>query len=377
MARAPAKPAPVPAALTAAARLVILHGKERFLQDQYLRTLREALAEARGADGFDTVRFDGQQGQRILADVMDECRSLGLMQQHKIVLIDNADLLVKADDDEAGGGGAPAPRAGGKKPPRTTSSLTPRQVLEAYTESPSPSATLVLRASTWRPGNLDKAIAAMPAGAGVVIKCEPPSFDDAVNWTVKRCKARHSSSIDAAAARVLVETTGIDLGRIDTELEKLALAAGGDGSPITLDLVEAMVGKTRQEEFFAIQGSLMEGDPARVLTHLRELIEVSRQDPVPIAWAFLESARKIHLASRAAAEGRDVSRLQYQLKVFGPGANQMLAALARLSRQVPPTRAAELFRRAVQMDAANKSGLGEPVRNLEVMAMRFAGSAGA
>ncbi|MFN7021790.1 MAG: DNA polymerase III subunit delta [Phycisphaerales bacterium] len=375
MARAAAKAASssAPVALTAAARLVILHGKERFLQEQYLRTLREALAKAHGADGFDTVRFDGQQGQRILADVMDECRSFGLMQQHKIVLIENADLLVKADDEE----GTPAPRAGDKKPARTASSLTPRQVLEAYAQSPSPGATLVLRASTWRPGNLDKAIAAMPAGAGAVLKCEPPSFEDAVNWAVRRCKARHCSSIDPAAARVLVETTGIDLGRIDTELEKLALAAGGDGSPITLNLVEAMVGKTRQEEFFAIQGSLLAGEPGRVLTHLRELIEVSRQDPVPIAWAFLEAARKLHLASRAAADGRDVSRLQHQLKVFGPGASEMLAALSRLSRRVPPARAAELFRRAVQMDAANKSGLGEPVRNLEVMAMRFAGSPGA
>ncbi|MCC6320416.1 MAG: DNA polymerase III subunit delta [Phycisphaerales bacterium] len=371
MARAPAKPpSPPPTALTAAARFVILHGKERFLQDQYLRTLREDLSRKHGAEGFDTVRFDGQQGARILADIMDECRSFGLMQQHKIVLIDNAEMLVKADDDDAP---PPPPKAVGKKQPRTASH-SPREVLEAYTERPSDGATLVLRAATWRPGNLDKAVAAMPAGSGSVIKCEPPSFDDAANWATRRCKARHNSTIDLDAARALVHAAGVDLGRIDTELEKLALAAGGDGSPITLDLVERMVGKTRQEEFFAIQGSLLSGDAARVLGHLRELIEVSRQDPVPIAWAYIEAARKLHLASRAAAEGRDVGRLQYQLKVFGPGADQMMANLAKLSRQVSPVLAATMLRRAVQMDAGNKSGLGEPVRNLEVMALAFAGA---
>jgi DNA polymerase III delta subunit len=349
--------------------VVVLHGKDRFLQDEYLRTLREALAKKHGADGFDTVRFDGQQGPRILADVMDECRSFGLMQQHKIVLVDNADLLLKAEDDDA----PPPPKALGKKgSARMPAAHTPREILEGYAEEPSASATLVLRASTWRPGNLDKKIAALDDGQGAVIKCEPPTFDDAVNWAIRRCKARHNSTIDPEAARTLVDTTGIDLGRIDSELEKLALAAGGDASPITLELVELMVGMTRQDEFFNIQGSLLSGDTPRALKHLRELIDVSRQDPVPIGWAYIEAARKLHLAARAVREGRNVFSLQYQLKAFGPGAQEMLASLAKITKTVSPGQAARIFNEAVKVDAGNKSGLGEPVRNLEVMAVKFA-----
>lgn len=372
-AKAPAKsaaPADRPSSLSAASRLVVLHGKDRFLQDEYLRTLREALAKAHGADGFDTVRFDGQQGPKIIADVLDECRSFGLMQQHKIVLVDNADLLLKADEDAA----PPPPKAAGKKGgARMPTPLTPREILENYAEDPSSSATLILRASIWRPGNLDKKINALPDGQGAVIKCEPPTFDDAVNWAVRRCKARHNSTIDPEAARTLVDTTGIDLGRIDSELEKLALAAGGDGSAITLELVELMVGMTRQDEFFNIQGSLLSGDTGRALGHLRELIDVSRQDPVPIGWAYIEAARKLHLAARAASEGRNVFSLQYQLKAFGPGAQEMLASLAKLTKSTTPAAAARIFNQAVKTDAANKSGLGEPVRNLEVMAVKFAG----
>ncbi len=371
MARTPAKSAGSAAsALSSAARFVVLHGKDRFLQDEYIRTLRESLARTHGEGGYDTVRFDGQQGPRILADVLDECRSFGLMQQHKVVLVDNAELILKADEDDAP---APPPRSTGKKGgPRIAAPLTPREILESYAESPSASATLVLRAATWRPGNLDKKIAALPDGAGFVMKCEPPSPDDAANWAVRRCKLRHKSSIDPDAARMLVETTGPDLGRIDSELEKLALAAGGDGSPITLDLIELMVGRTRQEEFFAIQGSLLSGDAARTLRHLQELIEVSRQDPVPIGWACIEAARKLHLASHAVQAGRNVFSLQGQLKAFGPGAQAMLEGLARLTRTVKPPAAAALLKSAVQTDAGNKSGLGEPVRNLEVMAVRFA-----
>jgi len=355
--------------LSAASRFVVLSGKDRFLQDEYLRTLREALAKAHGAEGFDTVRFDGAQGARILADAMDECRSFGLMQQHKIVLIDNAELLFKGEEE---GESRPDAKSLGKKGGhRAPGPLAPRDILIAYAEGPTDSATLVLRAGIWRPSNLDKAIAAMPAGAGAIIKCEAPSLDDAAAWAVKRCKARHNSTIDAGAARTLVETTGVDLGRIDGELEKLALAAGGDGSPITAALIEQLTGVTRQEEFFAIQGSLLSGDAGRALSHLRELIEVSRQDPVPIGWAYIEAARKLHLAAHGAKAGKNVFSMQYQLKVFGPGANEMLTGLARMAKVVSPGAAARLLNAAVRMDAGNKSGLGDPVRNLEILAVKF------
>jgi len=356
--------------LTAAARFVVLHGNDRFMQSECLRTLREALEKVHGASGIDTVRFDGQQGGRIVAEVMDECRSFGLMLQHKIVLVDNAEMLVKSEEED----GAPAPpKAVGKKSGhRMPAPLSPREVLEGYAANPSSSATLVLRAGTWRGGNLDKRIAALGVGVGVVQKCELPSFEDAVAWTMTRCSRRHNSTIAQGVARGLVELTGVELGRIDTELEKLAIAAGGDGSPITHDLVGMMVGKARQEAFFAIQSSLLTSDAARVLNHLRDLVEVSRQDPVPLAWSCIEVVRKLHGASRARAAGNDVSRMQYQLKVFGDGVAEMMANLTRLSGRVSPAEAAELMQAAVEMDSGNKSGFGDPLRNLEVMAVRLA-----
>lgn len=375
MARAPARSAAVrPAPLTSGTRFVIVYGKDRFLHEEHLNTLRAAMLKAHGEGGFDTVRFDGQQGPKILADVMDECRSMGLMQQHKIVLVDNAELLFKGEEDDEAA--ASKPKSAGKKsgPAAGVSGgvLAPRTVLAHYAEEPSPNATLVLRANSWKPSNLEKAVAAMPDDTGAVIKCEPMGEAEMVSWAMKRCKERHESSINAESAAALVRATGVDLGRIDSELEKLALAAGGDGSPITLELVERMVGCTRQEEFFAVQASLLSCEAPRALEHLRDLIEVSRHDPVPIAWAFIETMRKIHVAGRAVAAGRDVSRMEYQLKVFGPGKEQVMQQLARLSQVIRPRRAAALMNRAIKMDAGNKSGLGDPVRNLEVLAMSLA-----
>lgn len=362
-----AKSAATSPPVSAATRVLVLHGKDRFLQDEHLRVLREALAKKHGADGVDTIKFDGAQGQKIIADVLDECRSFGLMQQHKVILIDNAEILLKADDD------APAaPKGMGKK--RGYVPQSPRELLEAYAESPSESATLVLRANIWRPGNLDKAII---AGGGTILKCEAPSLAEATAWAQKRAQVRHETTIDPKAAHALVNAVGSELGRIDNELEKLALAAigaagGKKGAPITLDLVESMTGVTREEEFWSIQSALLAPNPAEPLAQLRDLVEVSRHDPVPISFAYMEMARKVHTAARGLAEGVAPQRILGALKIWGPGSEQMGAAVLETAQAAGTGgAAARLFDLAIATDAANKSSLGDPVRNLEVLTIRF------
>ncbi len=347
--------------------MVILYGKDRFMQDTHLQELIAALNKKHGEGGTDTVRFDGQQGAKIVADILDECRSFGLMQQHKIVLVENADLLVKASDDEDDD--APTPtKAAGKSVKRGPAPASARTMLENYAADPSQSATLVLRASTWRPGNLDKAV----ANIGQVIKCEPMSDLDAIAWAQKRAKQSHQTAISPQAARDLIEAVGTELGRIDTELEKLALAAGGEGAPITVELVEQMVGVTRQEEFWGIQDGLMKGRTGETLGELQRLLDVSRHDPVAIGWSYMDTARKIHLAAAAVAQGANLRSLSKPLRLWGPDADRRIAELTTIAKATGPTRAARLFQAAVQTDGWNKSSMGDPVRNLEVLTVRFA-----
>lgn len=364
MAKAPANSAF--ASPDAGTRVLVLHGKERFLSDQYLRTLRDALLKAHGEGGVDTVRFDGASGGRIVADILDELRSFGLMQQYKIVLVDNADALLKADDEDAP---PPPPATKGKK--RAPAPQTARELLENYCQDPSQSATLVLRATTWRPGNLDKAVLALPKNAGLVIKCEPPDEGKALSWARKRCESRHNSRIDEDAARLLISAVGADLGRIDNELEKLALAAGGAGEPITADLVQTMVGMTREEEFWSIQNELLSGEARAALTQLRQLLEVSRHDPVPIGFSYTDLARKVHSAASGLREGVNPVKIIASLRLWGPRKDEMVDAIMGAAKSLGPAGAADLLRACIQTDQANKSGLGDPVRNLERLTVRF------
>ncbi|MFM1882681.1 MAG: hypothetical protein RJA05_1090, partial [Planctomycetota bacterium] len=165
-------------------RIVVLHGKESFLRSEHTRRVLDALRERFGA--VDEFSFDGTSCS--LADVLDELRSYGLMSQHKVVIVDQAEQFMQGDDR--------------------------RRAMERYAESPMQDATLILRSGGWRPGTFDKLVAAV----GVILKCEAPGAAEAVRWAVARSQKRHGVELSAAGAQALVDRVGPDLGRLDSEL---------------------------------------------------------------------------------------------------------------------------------------------------------------
>lgn len=330
MARKPAKPAAKPGPEH---RIVVLHGKDAFLRAEFTASLKRALAEAKG--DVDTIRFEGSSE---VAEVLDECRSFGLMQQHKLVVVDEADQFVKDSS---------------------------RAMLERYAEAPSEDATLVLRSDRWHKGKLDKLIDAV----GVVRKCDAPTEGQAVTWAQHRVKVRHEAEITPEAARALVSRVGADLGRIDAELAKLAAATGNNG-PISPQLVAEFVGVSREEEVWGIQSAMLGAPPEAALGHLRELIEVSRQPTVLISYALCDLARKLHLATVGLQAGENPGAIGKTLKLWGPSQDVVM----RAARGADPSRTLELLDAALEADVAQKTGLGDPERQLERVVLRFAGA---
>ena len=176
-------------------RIVVLHGPEAYLRQQYTNQLIEALQEAHGEVG--EFRFDGLRTDP--ANLFDELRSYGLLQKYKLVILDDADLFITppgSDEDENGDEGADA--SGGGTPRR--------KLLERYAESPVDHATLLLRARTWRKGNLDKLVNKV----GTLVKCAEVSAQQAVSWAGKRCEKEYGCTIDRAAAKRLVDLIRVE-----------------------------------------------------------------------------------------------------------------------------------------------------------------------
>lgn len=338
-------PAP---AIPPAARVVILHGPERYLITQHTDDLRDALQKTHG--DIEVFTFDGASAR--CADILDELRSMGLMMRYKLVVVDNADLLLKGDDD------APATsRSRGVE-------KSPRDLIESYAASPEQAATLVLRANKWYPGKLDKAVL---AAGGTVLKCDEMSDAGAAAWAVKRAAA-FAVSLTPEVADILIEHLGPDLGRINSELSKLAIpAAATPAKAITAELVASLVGVSRQEDAWTMQAALLSGRTAEALNALKERLEVSRLNPVLIGLTYIDLARKLAGASAGLAVGKREQELSAELKLWGSAQTAILSA----ARRLPPYITADLLRAAVDVDVKQKTGGGEPQYLLEALTLKF------
>lgn len=331
--KAPEKPS---GPLTADHRIVVLVGKEPFLQSEFTAQLKETLVAAHGE--IDTFRFDAPS--TTAAQVLDECRTFGLMQQHKLVVVDQGDQLVKEEN---------------------------RPLIERYAAAPCESATLVLRCDKWNKGKLD----AMIEKVGIIKTFDALSPQQAAVWATKRAQKRHNAVLEPDAARLLVERLGPELGKIDTDLAKLAAHVGGEpGKPgtITTEAVDQLVAAGREEEVWVVQSTLLHAGPEEALACIREALDVSRHHPTLVTYACVDLARKLHGAARGLKAGANPFQLAGKLRLWGSSKDAILATAARQD----PRRLAALLKDAVEADRRQKTGQADPVRSLEALSLRFA-----
>jgi DNA polymerase-3 subunit delta len=326
-------------AMSADLRFVILHGKDTYQQADLAADLRRALGDRFGE--IDTVRFEG--GPATVGEVLDECRTFGLMAPHKLVVVVDAENFVNESS---------------------------RPALERYAQDPSEQATLVLRANRWYPGKLDKLVAAAGDGTmGAVRKCEPMSEPKAAAWARDIAERKHDVSLDMRAAATLVELLGAELGRIDTEIAKLAVLAG-DSKAITPQLVHEHVGRTREDSLWAIQGPILTSPEAGVAHMRAATMGGAKDEAVPLSWACLDLASKLHAAARLRARGVPDEGIAKTLRLWGDSKAQILGA----SRGLTPQVAARVLDAAVETDRAIKSvssGRVASLRALEGLVIRL------
>ena len=79
-------------------RIVVLRGRDTFLVREYTRRLSAVLEEVHGE--MEWFEFDGATVEA--ADVLDELRSFGLLQQHKLVIVNNADRFLSTTSTSKG-----------------------------------------------------------------------------------------------------------------------------------------------------------------------------------------------------------------------------------------------------------------------------------
>ena len=322
--------------IPADARIVILAGKELFLQheatDQVLAAVRKIHGEV------DVFRFSG--GEVSPADVLDECRSFGLLAGHKVIIVDDAETLIKTET---------------------------RPLFERYAANPSEGATLILRSGNWRKGKFDDLVKKV----GAIVPCKPLDAKrdegEAYAWIGRRAESVYGVRIDRDAAALLIERAGVDLGRLDSELAKLAV--GCRQGVINCKQVDLLIAASKTLEPWPLQEALLSGRAEYAIEYIRSTIATSaRGVEIPLIFSASTLARDLHacaIAQKLRVSSDDASR---RLDKKFPGALNKIYGRAR---NLSPTATAGLLEACVRADAGSKSGIGRADRALEMLAVRF------
>lgn len=260
----------------AAKPVYALVGSDAFLQ---LLKLREILALL--PSDVQRTDVDGERAE--LAEVLDECRSFAMFGGGKLVVVRNADDLISRF----------------------------REQLEEYCAKPSDSATLVLRCQSL-PKNVRiyKAI----QKTGQIEECEPPNERALPKWITDHAKSAHRVQIAPDAAMQLADLIGNDLGKLDTELAKLALAA--DGKTIMTQHVGQAVAFQREQKMWDMTNALAAGDPAEALRRWRHLLSTDPSSEFrAVTWLgmWLENVRKALALKR---QGMNPATIAQQLRIW-------------------------------------------------------------
>jgi DNA polymerase III subunit delta len=203
---------------------------------------------------------------QMIVSIVSAARTLPMMAPRRVLIVHEAERLLsprKGKDEEpdaAAGAGA------GKR--RKT--LSPVEELEQYLEAPEPLTTLVFAA-----GDLDanRRLVKVLRKRAVVVDCGTlENAAEAGKW-IRQHVEREGASIEPQAIKLLVEATGLRLGRLRRELDKLILFAAGEPAITAKHLKELVLPESEPGEDFALGRAIWNNNVREALREIDAQLE--------------------------------------------------------------------------------------------------------
>lgn len=171
------------------------------------------------------------------------------------------------------------------------------------------------------------------------------------SWAKERL--RHlGASADERTVRQIVALTGASVRQLATELEKLATAAL-PGNYVSMELVEALVGRSRELSNFDLTDQLITRDRRRALETLRKLLD-DGVEPVMLIGLLASNYHRLALAKELMSRGAPNEEV-FRLVPMPQGKRAGFLASAR---RADTEELARRIRRIADADLAIKTSLG-------------------
>jgi DNA polymerase III subunit delta len=253
------------------APLYLLEGDD--LQSRHDLALEFGTLVDEGLHAFNVQSFYANEAtsagarDQMISALLSAARTLPMMAPRRVLIVHEAERLLsprKSKDDEEVV--LPVPAADVKR----KRSLSAGEELEQYLASPEPLTTVVFVA-----GDLDnnRRLVKLLRKHAVAVDCGSlASSADASKWIKTRLEM-DNLSIEPQAVTVLLEATGLSLGRVRAEVEKLVLFAAGEPA-VTARLVREMVKPQLEEgENFAMGRAIWNNNARAALREISAQLE--------------------------------------------------------------------------------------------------------
>ncbi len=240
-----------------------------------------------------------------------------------------------------------------------------RGPLEKYLDRPAKKGVLVLDVKSW---TATTRLAKKTVELGLSLECSPLSAAALPRWLADQAKRKFGKQLEPAAAQLLIELAGTELGLLSQELGKLALYMGKQPA-IDADAVTRLVGGWKAETTWVMLDAVLAGKTGLALQMLDKLLvagEAAMMLLGAINWMF-----------RPLAQATEIVRQGGQLgdAIIAAGARpQRVRDFEAYLKRIGFARAERLSRHLFQADMDLKGATDLPERIiLERLVVQLAG----
>jgi DNA polymerase-3 subunit delta len=261
--------------------IYVIAGKEDSLVRAQCQELLDSLLEPSQKT---TGLFNADPASTTVTDILDELRTTPFLTDKRVVVVKQADDFVSQN----------------------------RQWLEKYFDAPCPTGRLILTVKNW---DARTKLAKKLPKAGKLISITKPKPGQLPERLVKYANDAYGKKISRESAELLVELTGDELGRLYSEIDKLALFVNKE-KIITQKHIESLIGHNRLFNAFSVIDSIIAGDAGIAVERLRRMFEEDKSSEYTVIGAFAYHFRRMFKAKVLLQKGlRNVDIIK-QLKIW-------------------------------------------------------------
>ncbi len=290
--------------------LYLLVGPERYLRHEAVQSITDAAMSAT------LIREFNDAGFSLLTDsvrsAIAAAEQLPMMSERRVVRVRDFARLRDADED----------------------------VLIAYLGNPSPTTVMIFSAD-----DLDKRKKSTKAllDACTVVDFSPLKDSEAKAWAKSYLKSLKSAADDQVLTEI-ISLVGTDIQTLANELDKLTSAAVDTGR-ITMEMVDELIGRTRELSNFELGNHLLSSNRKRAMETLHRLLD-DGAEPVMLIGLIAGNYHRLALGKHLLARGgreevfRNISMPPFKRDAYI--ANLQRSDAKKIARGIQLTAAADL-----------------------------------